>query len=188
MSKRRKLDFYETGRYLVDALLRRVSLGPSVLDPCVGRGAIANPIVHTGRHVFTGDLNPEFDPGGMARDATWWVTEHKLPVGVDVVTNVPFNEANRIVPAFVRAGHRCAFLLRLSWLEPTKDMVRNGTTIPGREEFLAAHPPSGLIVLPRYSFTGDGKTDSVTAAWMLWGFEMGPGTPIAVQPKETVNV
>jgi len=188
LSKRRKLDLYETGRHAVDALLRRVDLGPSVLEPCAGRGAIVNPIVHTGRHVFSGDLNPEFDPAGASRDALWWVERHELSTKVDVVTNPPFSEANRIVPAFVRAGHRCAFLLRLSWLEPTEDMKRDGKLIPGRQEFLAEHPPSGLIVLPRYSFTGDGKTDSVTAAWMLWGFEMGPGTPIAVQRKEKTDV
>src|SRR5690606_35024671 len=119
LSKRRKLDLYETGRHAVDALLRRVDLGPSVLEPCAGRGAIVNPIVHTGRHVFSGDLNPEFDPAGASRDALWWVERHELSTKVDVVTNPPFSEANRIVPAFVRAGHRCAFLLRLSWLEPT---------------------------------------------------------------------
>lgn len=182
MSKRRKLDFYETGRHAVDSLLCRVSLGPSVLEPCVGRRAIATPLLERNFHVFMGDLNPEFDPGRIARDACWWLSDNadvsgvvrpKLPVGVDVATNPPFNEANRIVPAFVRAGHRCAFLLRLSWLEPTED----------RQEFLAGHPPSGVIVLPRYSFTVDGKTDSVTAAWMLWGFKLEPTIQVVRKPK-----
>jgi hypothetical protein len=34
--------------------------------------------------------------------------------------------------------------------------------------WLAEHPPTKLIVLPRISFTGDGKTDSVTCAWYVW--------------------
>lgn len=118
--------------------------------------------------LFTGDLNPEFDSQHIPRDACWWVVPG-TPKHIDIVTNPPFNEANRIVPAFVRAGHRCAFLLRLSWLEPTGD----------RQDFLAENPPSGLIVLPRYSFTGDGKTDSATAAWMLWGFKIEPAIQVA---------
>jgi hypothetical protein len=49
-------------------------------------------------------------------------------------------------------------LLRLSFLEPTRE----------RGPWLAANPPDLVIVLPRISFTGDGKTDSVTCAWMIW--------------------
>ena len=51
-----------------------------------------------------------------------------------------------------------AFLLRLSFLEPTLT----------RREFLRANPPKRVIVLPRISFTGDGRTDSVTCAWLIW--------------------
>jgi hypothetical protein len=50
-------------------------------------------------------------------------------------------------------------LLRLSYLEPCNN----------RAEFLSVNPPS-LIVLPRISFTGDGKTDNVTCAWFVWDF------------------
>ncbi len=41
----------------------------------------------------------------------------------------------------------------------------------GRGAWLAAHPPQALIVLPRMSFTGEGKTDSVTCAWVVWARE-----------------
>jgi hypothetical protein len=30
------------------------------------------------------------------------------------------------------------------------------------------HSLSKLIVLPRISFTGNGKTDSVTCGWFIW--------------------
>lgn len=44
---------------------------------------------------------------------------------------------------------------------------------------LAAHPPTQLIVLPRHSFTGDGKTDRVTCAWMIWDrFDVRQGVVI----------
>jgi hypothetical protein len=53
---------------------------------------------------------------------------------------------------------KVAMLLRLSFLEPTRE----------RGPWLAKNPPDLVIVLPRISFTGDGKTDSVTCAWMIW--------------------
>jgi hypothetical protein len=83
-----------------------------------------------------------------------------LEPGIDwIVTNPPFNVAAQIVPnAFNHAVKGIAMLLRLSYLEPVED----------RGAWLNSHPPSDLIVLPRISFTGDGKTDSVTCAWMVW--------------------
>lgn len=177
MSKqRRKLDFYETNTEAVRALMGRVNLGLQVLEPCSGLGAISDPIAASTMHptralrtVFTNDINPEM-PANTHVDACALEPDPS----VDVVTNPPFNEANRIVPHFVLRGHRCAFLLRLSWLEPTKGTTKR----EGRSAFLSEHPPSGLIVLPRYSFDGSGKTDSVTCAWMLWGFSMSPAIQI----------
>lgn len=76
-----------------------------------------------------------------------------------VVSNPPFNQAPLIVPlAWAYAEIGIAMLLRLSFLEPVKN----------RGLWLNQCPPTELIVLPRISFTGDGKTDSVTCAWMIW--------------------
>ena len=55
-------------------------------------------------------------------------------------------------------------LLRLSYAEPCLN----------RAEWLKAHPISHLIVLPRISFTGNGKTDNVTCAWFVWD-KLRPG-------------
>jgi hypothetical protein len=49
-------------------------------------------------------------------------------------------------------------LLRLSFLEPTDQ----------RGDWLAENPPDMQIVLPRWSYKENGKTDSVTTAWMVW--------------------
>jgi hypothetical protein len=62
-----------------------------------------------------------------------------------------------------RAAHvGVAFLLRLSFLEPTN----------GRAAWLQAHEAelSHLLIFgsPRPSFTDDGRTDSATVAWMVW--------------------
>ena len=76
-----------------------------------------------------------------------------------VVTNPPFSLASSILPlAYEHARVGVAFLLRLSYLEPCRD----------RADWLVQHPLTKLIVLPRISFTGDRKTDSVTCGWFVW--------------------
>jgi hypothetical protein len=89
-----------------------------------------------------------------------------------VVSNPPFACCQPIIEqayAHVRCG--VIMLLRLSYLEPCNN----------RAAFLAAHPPA-LIVLPRISFTGDGKTDSVACAWMIWD-KTGAFTGNRIVPK-----
>jgi hypothetical protein len=56
-----------------------------------------------------------------------------------------------------------AFLLPLSFLGST-----------GRHTWLQAYPPTGLAALSkRPSFTGDGGTDAVEYAWMVWAKRHG---------------
>ena len=75
------------------------------------------------------------------------------------MSNPPFGAAPRIVPLAVEhAVAGVAMLLRLSYLEPCEN----------RSQWLSEHPPTRLIVLPRISFTGDGRTDSVTCGWFVW--------------------
>jgi hypothetical protein len=96
------------------------------------------------------------------------------------VTNPPFNKAIEILQyAFKYSTHGVAFFMRLSFLEPTKD----------RTPFLLAHPPTQIIVMPRVSFTGDGKTDSVTCAWFIWEKtgKYRPIFPITIYPRERLN-
>lgn len=160
---RREHDFYETPEWMTHALLHRLrgERFGVFFEPCAGHGAIAR--------LLPGDVyvNEPYEPlraegyrcqfAFDAADPQVW--HDFFPVVDWVVTNPPFALADRIVPLAVthaRAG--VAILLRLSWLEPT-DM---------RQRFLAASPPTRLIVLPRYSFRGSGQTDSVTSAWFVW--------------------
>ena len=52
-------------------------------------------------------------------------------------------------------------LLRISFREPTRHRFPRGP-------WLAAHPVSRLLTLPRYSYTGDGRTDAATTEWVIW--------------------
>ena len=161
---RRTLDNYPTPGQLTRALLTRVSIEGVVLEPCAGARQIADVLQSHAliERVLMNDINPAYgydlrdnaaDPkAGIWRLQPDWV-----------VTNPPFNQAMPILAnAWDAALVGVAFLLRLSFLEPTN----------GRSAWLDAHAGylSDLVVFgsPRPSFTGDGRTDSATVAWMVW--------------------
>jgi 16S rRNA A1518/A1519 N6-dimethyltransferase RsmA/KsgA/DIM1 with predicted DNA glycosylase/AP lyase activity len=170
MSPRRKHDQYFTPESAVAELLKRVPISPHhrVLEPCAGSGNIAVPLICHGCDVATNDIDPAMpaDTHEDAADVQWWQLGLYDPRSGDVprvfdwaVSNPPFSRAHQIVPlAYEHARLGVAMLLRLSFLEP----------VANRAEFLHTFPPTHLVVLPRISFTGNGKTDSVTCAWMVW--------------------
>lgn len=157
---RREHDFYPTPGWATRELLKRVDISGWVLEPCVGDEDIAHALRESEGvlGVVTNDLDRRHDAmtHADATDAAWW--KSLAPVHW-VVTNPAFTVADQILPlAYKHAEVGVAMLLRLTYMEPCE----------GRAAWLAEYPPSGLIVLPRISFTGDGNTDSVTCAWMVW--------------------
>jgi hypothetical protein len=153
---RAELDFYPTPAAATRVLIARFSLrGRLVLEPCAGACDMAREF----DRVITADVDQRraVDYYADARVLRY----EMIPGGGEIdwtATNPPFNVATPIVRNFAEQGRPCAFLLRLSWVEPCDD----------RGEWLAKNPPAGMLVLPRLSFTGDRRTDSVTAAWMVW--------------------
>lgn len=170
---RRTNDFYPTPEWATRELVRRVDISGVVFEPCVGDGAISGALAKAPQsseaRIYTGDIDPQWSPMvcGDALERQFWddavsriESDFMYSTEIDwVVTNPPFNVAAQIVPiAFNRAAKGIAMLLRLSYLEPVEN----------RGSWLNQHPPTDLIVLPRISFTGNGKTDNVTCAWMVW--------------------
>lgn len=157
---RRRLDQYFTPEHATLALLQHVPISGVVFEPCSGTQQIARVVRSAGCTVLTNDLDPAF-PAECHMDATQsslWAWAGRVDW---VVSNPPFNCCQPIIlHAMAHASRGVAMFLRLSYKEPCND----------RAEFLAAHPPSE-IVLPRISFTGDGKTDNVTCSWFIWDFE-----------------
>ena len=154
---RRKLDFYPTPEWATKLLLESVSISGHILEPCVGQGHMADVLEQAGHTVTTNDIDEstEADFHVDARTPELW-----NKVAPDwTITNPPYSDAMAVLRQ-AESGSRkgVALLLRLSFLEPTIK----------RRDFLLLKPPTRLIVLPRISFTGDGKTDSVTVAWMIW--------------------
>lgn len=166
---RRQNDYYPTPGKAVQALIKHcpsIAKDRTALEPCCGDGVIANVLKARFDIVETADIDDRWTVDLVADARTLEAAPNTV-----VITNPPFNQALPIVSNFVKQGVKCAFLLRLSFLEPTKD----------RGVFLKRYPPAGLISIPRISFTGDGKTDSVSCAWMIWNV---PEFGIKVIPRQ----
>ena len=161
---RKSLDAYYTPDKAVLELKKHLTALDKfeIWEPCVGTGNISRHFVH----VRTMDIDPKVESNhtsNMTIAGNWDLIASQYGRPDFVVTNPPFAQAFYILKnayEFSRSG--CAMLLRLSFLEPTFE----------RSQWLHDHPPSMLIVLPRISFTNDGKTDLVTCAWMVWFKDM----------------
>lgn len=161
---RRKLDAYYTPTRITDILIRHYGwlTDALVVEPCAGNGAISSVI---GARCRTYDIDQSL--GHSYADAR--IAQYGP--GIDaIVSNPPFSSALEITRNCVAQAPFVAMLLRLSFLEPTIN----------RREFLSRNPPNTVIVLPRVSFTGDGKTDSCTCAWMVWSSLSGTHNGIKV--------
>lgn len=161
--ERDPLDRYYTPAWCVLALLERVPElvrgGARVLEPFAGRPLqIARALEQRGHILTTCDLDPgaPVDWTGDAIGRDW--TGHSYDA---IVTNPPFSRALGALQAQLHLAPLTAYLLRLSWLEPTE----------ARSAWLAAHWPDQVIILPRPKYLGAGgevSGDSVTSAWLVW--------------------
>jgi len=161
---RRAHDFYETPKYFVDVLFNAVPtirLGHNI-EPCVGDGAIARFLPNCD----TNDIDHQRTANWHFDAACDWPHSEFYDWGV---SNPPFKFALPILQQMVAHCQYVAAVLRISFFEPTKDRV----------EWLSKNPPSGLIYLPRYSFTNNGKSDMTTVCWALWNYPMTPAIQIA---------
>ncbi len=161
---RRDADFYETFRWQTEALLRRVELKPRwhVVEPCAGELAIARVLRDRGLKVWTNDLVPRAAPLDSTLDARtpelWDAVQVFQRIDL-VVTNLPFSVAFEILPGAVeRANVAVISLLRSTFDEPTLD----------RGDWLAAHPPTAQIAMPRADYRNAGSGDSATHHWFIW--------------------
>jgi len=188
---RRANDWYPTPAWATEILMKRLDNDDEheyltgVLEPCAGKGDIVKVLEKHFFNVWTVDIDPEMAkfnrPGYHRTEDTaspdYWSTPATIPY---VITNPPFSKAQEIVSlAYQKTSRVLACLLRLSYLEPTE----------ARGEWLSIYPPTNLIVLPRISFTGDGKTDSVTCAWVVWD-KVGAlknQPPIEIVPKQALE-
>lgn len=168
---RREKDFYPTPQWATDVLLQYTQPHGFILEPCAGNGAISDVLARK-CSVVTNDIDPKHNTTYTedVSDTEGWT---RLPRADWVITNPPFSDSYEIARlSYEHAKWGSAMLLRLTFLEPC---LR-------RASWLQKRPPSKIIVLPRISFTGDGKTDSVTCAWFVWE-KWNPNQRIYIHPR-----
>ena len=162
--KRRDFDFYPTPAKATHVLFDYAPfIKGCVLEPCSGDGAIASVIEERlQRTIITNDIDIR-SQADFHLDAAIASSWEKFPQPDWIVTNPPFNEALPILQnSFEKTKLGVAFLLRLSFLEPTRKRA-------AWLRFIQQYQMMELIFgQPRISFTGDGKVDSVTHLWMVW--------------------
>ncbi|MBX9258079.1 hypothetical protein H1Q63_29855 [Desmonostoc muscorum CCALA 125] len=163
---RHPLNFYESPSWFTTELLRHVSLSGVIGEPCVGHGAIAsllNVWPHT-EYIWTNDIDPN-KQAHFHYDATLSESWDSLPECDWICTNPPYSEfASPIIKnAYQKARIGVAAFLLTSFLEPCDD----------RADFLQQHPPSLVLILPRFCFRKDKKgkrwaTDNITISCFVW--------------------
>lgn len=177
-------EFYETPRAFSHWLFDEIDIGGRVFEPCVGSREIVDARwPPNGVSWFTNDLDPRW-PADVHKDATdrtlWQAHE------VDwTVTNPPFTPALDIAELaieFSRVG--VAMHLRAS----IHEVLKTGK----RRTWMAEHPPTGILWLPRFAYqrsrtTGKWTTDSVCACWVVWLKD--PKTPqfIKYAPERVID-
>jgi hypothetical protein len=165
---RQPLDRYDTPPHYIEPLLKLIGPldGLSVYEPCVGGGNISKYLT-SARHLVTNDINPAVQATMHhdARTEVAWPDPISIIIDDDridwVITNPPFADEQAILHFALVSARNVAFLARLSFLEPTRSRAR----------LWQVHPPTDVIVLPRYSFvrtTNKSRTDSVTCCWMVF--------------------
>jgi hypothetical protein len=168
-------DKYYTSQKLVNVLLENLPEVPwstfkgLIFEPCDGEQAISKVLkercneatIITNEPYPTEDSNPQY-----SLDATNLKTWEQIDSNPGfrliewTITNPPYKLATPILKNALCYSKNVAMLLRLSYLEPTKD----------RASLLERHPPDKIIILnPRPRFRTDTKgSDSVTSAWLIW--------------------
>jgi hypothetical protein len=146
--------------------------------PCVGDGSLTSRLLHHKPTLtfFTNDIdvNRRADHHGDATKLDTWLSmlmqDENAPDWI--IENPPFNCELPIVKlAYNTATIGVIVMARISFTEPTKDKRDKKTgkiTSHGRGPWLSEHPYQKRITLERYSFTGNGKSDSTTTDWLIW--------------------
>ena len=108
-------DFYATEPRTVYELLERESFSNEILEPCVGKGHIADVLKEKGYDVACSDLIDRNYPNTTIKD---FFTYEKN--NLDIITNPPYKLATKFLKHFLeisKPGIKIALFLKLTFLE-----------------------------------------------------------------------
>jgi len=170
---RQEFDNYPTPAWCVERFLEAVELpGDCWLEPCAGDGAIVDAVKKYRRENtlyapeilwVAGDIREEVlvNLRATAHYANTWdwldINYDSLNDQYDVlITNPPYNQAEKFVRKGLGVAKNVVMLLRLNFMGSEN-----------RADFLRTTQPDVYVLPNRPSFTGKG-TDSTEYAWFHW--------------------
>ena len=175
MKTRIHLDAYYTSSKLVEQLLLKypISKDKVILECCNGKGHISTYLKQLGYEVITNDIDKEtdshfyFDFSKINEEFKNVLNRNCVSAANEqseytVITNPPFNVANKILENCLDIVDEVIMLLRLSFIEPCKE--RRAVLNQYKDNLVKVIPIS-----PRPQFRSDTNgSDSVTVAWFIW--------------------
>ena len=180
---RRAGDRYYTKEHAIRSLLCAYPEigGRSLGDPACGDGRMARLLAPRFQRMYLNDISPDVqaDTHLDLVDAV-----KRAPGPVDWwVSNLPFFAAGDGARACLDSAVvgfallvRCTFLETCGPSHVCRKAAKGKPAIPcdlrrclrnGRK-WLPGLPPTRILSIPRFSFTGDGKSDSAPSWWFLW--------------------
>jgi hypothetical protein len=178
-AERRDLDYYPTPGWCTRLILPHLPYARTVIDPCCGVGEILDEAVDVEGIGFGIELDPTRAELAQKHGTKRPVNPYRIIAGDARVIAWPVFDLAIFNPPFVvgasfirhaleqrRKRATVAALLRLSFAEPCKEKE----THVDRRLIFEAQPPDIFILPERPRFRGEDEgTDSVTAAWFVWG-------------------
>lgn len=151
------IDFYPTPRWATYALMENEKFEGDVYECACGDGQMAE-VVKTYNHVIASDL---YDYGYGSSGIDFLKNEKEYD---NIVTNPPYNSAESFVlHAYEKVSRKCAFLLRLAFLESAKRQAKIFNVIPPNRVWIFSER---ITFYPR----GQARKGSGTTAyaWFVW--------------------
>lgn len=157
---RADFDFYATPRDAVEKLLKAETFSKHIIEPFAGNGHISNVLKERGFDVYTNDIIQREEPLDSIDDVF-----NIVGFNGDCITNPPYkNSVDYVLHCLQMCkGHKCAFLMKLIFLE-------------GRERYdrlFSVNPPQRIYVfIKRISCAKNGNFENhsgvVVFAWFVW--------------------
>lgn len=159
--EREENDFYATDPKAIECLLDAEKF-TNVWEVACGQGHLSNVLRDRGLHGLSSDL---IDRGYQDSEVIDFLNSNKEWDG-DIITNPPFTLAQEFIEkalSLLKPGRKCAFLLRIQFLESEK-----------RRNLFKNTPPKKIHVFTRRVFcakNGDfslNKGGALAYAWFVW--------------------
>jgi hypothetical protein len=167
----RGLDLYETPAVATKALLRAEPVPLGVWEPAAGRGAITRVLQDRGHDVISSDVHDYGFPLHFVGD---FLTQEHMPADCDcILTNPPFQIAEKFVAHALNLAPRVIMLLRLAFLESE----RRCDILEGRGLTRVYVFRKRLPMMHRDQWAGRKANSGMAFAWMVWDrAHTGPAT------------